>query len=97
MKPKEEMAGVLRFLAEPWEAQVAEFDGQQDDFDRVRQATGIESRTLRRLADPLTTARVGVWKRVVPAEKWSSVRRELAQRGEGKLVDELTFESSTVV
>ena len=96
MKPKEEMAGVLRFLAEPWEAQVAEFDGQPDYFDRVRQATGIERRTLWRVDDPLTTVRVGVWKRVVPAEKWS-VWRELAQRGEGQLVDELTFESSTVV
>ena len=32
----------------------------------------------------------------MPAEEWSDVRRELAQRGEGQLVDELTFESSTV-
>ena len=97
MKPVEEIAKVLSFLAEPWEPQAAEFDGQPRDFDRVREATGKESATLRRLAGPLTTARVGVWERLVPAEKWHIVRRELARRGHGRLVDELTSEPMTTV
>ena len=83
-KPVEKIARVLAFLTEPWEPPVAKFDGQPDDFDRVRQTTGKESPTLRRLATPLTTARVGVWKRVVPAETWKAVRLELVRRGEGR-------------
>ena len=94
--PVEEMQRVLGFLGEPWEPQVADFDGQPDDFDRVLRATGKESRTLRRLAAPLTIARVGVWKQVVPLDRWAAVRRELVRRGEGPLVDELTSEPTAV-
>ena len=90
------MQRVLGFLGEPWEPQVADFDGQPDDFDRVLRATGKESRTLRRLVAPLTIARVGVWKQVVPLDRWAAVRRELVRRGEGPLVDELTSEPTAV-
>ena len=96
-KPLEEMARVLVFLGEPWEPQVAEVGGQPGDFDHVRQATGKESPTLRRLAEPLTTARVGVWERVVGVERWNGIRRELTRRGEGRLVDELTSASARTV
>ena len=97
MAPAREIAQVLDFLDEPWEPKVAAFDGQPGDFDRVREATGKESPTLRRLANPLTTSRVGVWQQVVPAERWNAVRSELARRGERDLVDELISESNTTV
>ena len=59
--PEEEVRKVLAFLGEPFEAQVAAFSGRPEDFDRVHKATGKESPTLRRLAEPITTAGVGVW------------------------------------
>ena len=94
--PAEEMKRVLDFVGEPWEPQVALFAGQPDDFDRVRRATGKASPTLRRLAEPLTTARVGVWRQVVPPDVWAAIGSELARRGEGPLVDELTSEPTTL-
>ena len=92
----EEMERVLDFLDEPWEPQVADFPGQPDDFDRVLRATGKESSTLRRLAEPLTVARIRVWNQVVRPDMWAAVRRDLVRRGEGSLVDELTSAQTTV-
>lgn len=89
-EPTEEMVRILEFLTEPWEPQVSIFQGQPDDFERVRQTTGTESPTLRRLADPLTTSRVGIWEQVVPPDQWNLVYEQLAQAGMGPLVDELT-------
>ncbi len=88
-EPEAETRKILEFLDEPFEDGVAEFLGQSEDFDRVRRATGKESPTLQRLAEPITTSRVGVWKDVVPPEQWRLVETELRRDGNGSLVDEL--------
>jgi hypothetical protein len=90
--PEGETRRILDFLGEPFEARVAEFLGQSEDFDRVRKATGKESPTLQRLAEPITTARVGVWKDVVGHERWSAVEAELIRDGNGALVEEILRE-----
>jgi hypothetical protein len=87
--PETETRKILDFLGEPFEEGVAEFLGQSEDFDRVRKATGKESPTLQRLAEPITTSRVGVWRDVVPPEQWRAVEAELRRDGSGGLVDEL--------
>lgn len=89
LAPEVEMEQVLDFLDERWEPEVGDFPGQAEDFERVRQATGKESSTLRRLAQPLTTARVGVWESIVPAAEWAAVRRELDRREVGHIAEEL--------
>lgn len=91
--PESETRKILDFLGEPFEGAVAEFLGQAEDFDRVRKATGKESPTLQRLAEPITTARVGVWKDVVAPERWEAVEAEFARDGSGALVDELIAET----
>jgi hypothetical protein len=87
--PEAETRKILDFLGEPFEEGVAEFLGQAEDFDRVRKATGKESPTLQRLAGPITTSRVGVWKDVVAPEQWRAVETELRRDGSGRLVEEL--------
>ena len=94
--PRGETRKVLEFLDEPFEAKVADFPGQAEDFDRVRKATGKESPTLQRLAQPITTTRIGVWKNVVAPEKWEAVYAALAGAGNRELVDELIAETETI-
>jgi hypothetical protein len=93
--PEAETRKILDFLGEPFEDGVAEFLGQSEDFDRVRKATGKESPTLQRLSEPITTARVGVWKDVVAPERWSAVEAELVRDGSGELVEEIIAEGET--
>ena len=94
--PEAETRKILAFLGEPFEDGVAEFLGQSEDFDRVRRATGKESPTLQRLSEPITTARVGVWKDVVPPEQWRAVEAELRRDGNGGLVDELMSDGNAI-
>lgn len=91
--PEQETGKLLEFLGEDWEPHVADFRGQPKDLERVREATGKESTTLRRLAKPLTTERIGIWKDTIPEGRWELVRKELERRGAGPLVDELTSQA----
>lgn len=92
-EPADVTRDVLAFLGEPWEEAVAAFDGEPGDFERVRRATGKESTTLQRLAQPLTGARVGVWRKALGPAEWAPVRAELGRRGYGEAVDRLTEET----
>lgn len=96
LSPQEEVRKVLGFLGEPFEAQVATFSGQAEDFNLVRKATGKESPTLKRLAGPLTAARIGVWHSVVPPELWSAVAAELKREVGGDLVKQLLDETGAI-
>ena len=89
LSPATETRKILEFLDEPYEDRVAEFLGQSEDFEIVRKATGKESPTLQRLAEPITTSRVGVWKDVVPPEQWRAVEAEFKRDGSESLVEEL--------
>jgi hypothetical protein len=96
LSPAEEMRGLLGFLGEPWESQVASFTGQPDDFKRVLAATGKENRTLQRVAEPLSTRRIGVWRSSFGAKQWAPIQLEIEQRGYGRLLATLIAESDEV-
>lgn len=61
--PEETMRRVLQFVGEPWEAAVADFSGQDDEYKTVLQVTGKVSTTLDRMRKPITDERVGLWQR----------------------------------
>jgi hypothetical protein len=92
--PREEIRRLLEFLGEGFDARASEFPGQPEDFHRVYGATGKKSPTLARLSEPLTRSRIGVWRDVVPTEKWSAIYRELSRRGAARIADELRFEAA---
>jgi hypothetical protein len=94
-QPDSTLRQVLLFLGEPWESQIAEFSGQPEDFERVRRVTSKEGTTLRRLAEPLTQSRVGVWRTAVDQRGWNAVRKEFDRRGFGDLVNALIEESDS--
>jgi len=93
LEPDATLRDILDFLEEPYEPNVATFDGVTGEFERVKQATGKESPTLKRLEQPLIRSRVGVWKSVYEPERWSAVRAELNRRGYGVLVEALLAET----
>jgi len=92
-RPRSVMVRILSFLGEPWEPGIDEFKGQNNEYELVKKVTGKESSTLRRLSQPLTCSRVGVWRKVLSPNLWYAVRDELHNRGYGFLVDELIHES----
>ncbi len=94
MHPDREMRRLMDFLGESFEQCAAEFPGQPEDFRRVHDATGKRSPTLARLAEPLTRSRIGVWRDVVPKEKWRAIYEELGRQGAAKIADELRFEAT---
>ena len=96
LSPEQEMRSILAYLGEPFEAQVTTFLGQPEDFQRVRDATGKESPTLKRLARPLTSERVGVWRSVVTPEQWSAVEAVLAHGPGGEIVEQLIHETEQI-
>lgn len=85
---------ILDFLAEQWEPQVATFSGRTEDFDKVLQATGKASTTLERLKEPLTTQRVGIWRRVLSDEQVRAIEAAIAARGCAELYQRTLAESS---
>jgi hypothetical protein len=91
-QPEVTMRGVVEFLREPWEAQVAAFSGRQEDFDKVLEATGKASTTLERLKEPLTGERVGIWAQVLSPAQLAEIRQAVAARGFGDLYDRITRE-----
>jgi hypothetical protein len=97
LQPRETMKNLLVFLNEPWEDAVADFSGLPEDFERVRRATGKESTTLKRLAEPLTKDRIGVWQKTVPSERWKAVQRELELRGFGTRIADLIEETASIL
>ena len=68
-EPRATMKYVLEFCNEEWEEDVADFQGKDDDFAKVRMETGKESSTLERLSKPLEKTRVGAWKREISDSK----------------------------
>jgi hypothetical protein len=96
LDPDGETRRVLAFLGELFESVVAEFPGQGEDFERVRRMTGKESPTLYRLAKPISTERIGVWRSVVPAEMWELVYAEFVRSGHSELIDSLIVETENI-
>lgn len=92
----ETMRDVLDFLSEPWEDAVGSFEGRQEDYEKVKSATGKASTTLERLRKPLTDARVGIWKSTLSNAQLRSIREAVATRGYGELYDRLTLTKHAV-
>ena len=64
-EPKREMQTVCEFCQLPYEVAIASFNGKKDDFEKVKAVTGKESTTLARLAQPIITDRLSIWKTVL--------------------------------
>ena len=64
-RPEETMRCVIDFVGEPWEPAVGRFAGNSDEFERVREVTGKESTTLKRLGEPISEKRVAIWREVL--------------------------------
>ena len=62
----------------------------------MREATGKESPTLQRLAQPITTTRIGVWRTVVAPEQWRAIHAELDRGGNADLVEQLIAETDAI-
>ncbi len=96
LAPDATMREALAFLGEPWEPEIAMFDGRPQDLERVQRATGKLSATLRRLAMPLTGSRIGVWAKIVGDEGWEPISAELNRRGYERLVAALIAETEAI-
>jgi hypothetical protein len=90
--PEQTMRRVIEFIGEPWEAAIAQFNGRQEDFDKVLEATGKASTTLERLKEPLTGDRVGIWPQVLSQAQVAAIQQAVAARGFADLYDRLTTE-----
>ena len=69
------------FLDEPWSSQLASFNGRSGDYEKVLALTGKSSTTLKRLSEPLSAARVGIWRDLLSDAQISSVRAAVADQG----------------
>lgn len=67
--PEDFMRSLCYAVELPFEPEIAVFDGQKDDFEKVKSVTGKESTTLARLAQPMTTERLGIWKSKLSSEE----------------------------
>jgi hypothetical protein len=74
---------LFEFLGESWSEDLAHFEGKADDFEKVRSATGKTSSPLKRLSQPLTATRVGIWRRVLSADEIDILRNAVSERGFG--------------
>ena len=83
--PEVTMRQVISFLKEDWEQQVATFSGRENDFEKVRDATGKASTTLERLKEPLTNQRVGIWRNALADKDLTDIKDAISRRGFGKV------------
>jgi hypothetical protein len=81
--PAEATRELCAFVGEAWNEDMATFVGKSDDYDRVLSVTGKASTTLSRLAEPLSTGRVGIWRDAIGAAEIEAVRRQVDRRGLG--------------
>ena len=86
-RPVDVMKTILAFLDEPWEQDVAEFGGTDDDYQKVLKVTGKESSTLHRLREPLSERRIGVWADNVTPEEIAEVRTIVENTGLGEVFE----------
>lgn len=96
LAPEQNMREVLAFLGEAWEPQLAMFDGRPQDFERVQRATGKVSSTLKRLAQPLSDSRIGIWRSIIGEQGWVPVQAELTRRGYNEIVQTLIGETDVI-
>lgn len=79
--PEDTIKSICEFVALPYEPRIALFKGQKDDFDKVMSVTGKKSTTLARLAQPMTTDRLGIWKSVLSASDIHKLSQAATEAG----------------
>ena len=77
--PQETMKTVLKFIDEPWDNVVSEYHGSDTDYNVVREITGREQTTLKKLKDPMTKKYIGRWKKQITPEEENYIRLKLAK------------------
>ena len=92
--PEETMRGILEFIREPWEDSVAGFQGESKDLEKVQNITGKTSSTLMRLSQPLSTTRIGAWKKELSTpEKLSQLEEIIRQAGFNEIWNSYKYSS----
>lgn len=87
-EPEKTMRDVLEFVKEPWETNVAIFQGEPQDYVKVKKLTGKTSTTLEKLGKPLFNNRIGAWnKELDDAEALSKLENIIRENGFGKVWD----------
>jgi len=85
--PKSTMKAICEFTELTFEPEIAIFKGKKDDFDKVKSVTGKESTTLARLAKPISTDRLGIWKTVLSETDLSDLTNASAKLGLSKMYE----------
>jgi hypothetical protein len=80
-----------------WESDVREFDGKQEDYEKVKDITGVESGTLARIAQPITDKRIGIAEEVVSDEEADRIETGIRELGYGDEFDSLTRDAESIV
>jgi len=88
-RPVDTMRMLVDFVNEPWEDSVAQYQGQDHDYNRVLAVTGKTSTTLGHMRQPLTTARVGIWRQRLAPNEVQQLRAAAHCAGLGDLFDQL--------
>lgn len=84
------------FLGEEWSEDVASFAGKSDDYDKVLKFTGKDSTTLKRLSEPLTGGRIGIWRDVLEEGEIKALRAAIAERGLGGVLRRIEDATSDI-
>ncbi len=94
LEPQATMRKVLAFLQEPYEEAAGRFRGKDGEFEKVKRATGKASTTLKRLGEPMTKTRVGIWREVLEAAELEELHREIGRCGLADLYERICGESA---
>ena len=82
-EPEAAMAEVLDFIGAPFATEAARFDGQPEDYERVRSLTGHGSTPLEGLRQPLNGERIGVWREQLSEADVATARAVADEAGLG--------------
>lgn len=93
-EPEAVMREVIAFVGEPWEPAVGTFAGKPEEFEKVRNVTGKESSTLKRLGEPISPKRVAIWHDVLAPEEVEEIHRVAEEHGLGELMRSLEINSA---
>lgn len=91
--PHEVTEQIFLFLGIDWEDQVSYFEGKKEEHGMVLKLTGKDSITLRRVQEPLTKKRIGIWEDTLEVEELERVRSRLVDSGVGEVWDRIIAES----
>jgi len=75
------MGSIMEFLGESFEPSVAEYKGQSEEFDIVKEVTGKESTTLNRMKKGITNSRIDIYKNIVSKDEIEVMKSLAHQAG----------------